>query len=131
MNAAMAALPSVTDQAATKAIDGWTSVEANRIKAAAASVDAQARLAADSVRAAGTGELTAGGSGRLPSGTGTYGDLFFGAEFGGGSRPETRQFRPYKPTGYWFFPTVEADEDDSLIEAAGDGLDAAAKRWDD
>lgn len=129
--AALAALPTVADRAATKSVDRWTVDEESRIVSAASRVDAQARLAAKGVKG-GAGRIRAGGSDRLPNG-GTHGDLFFGAEFGGGARPTTRQFRPYNPRGYWFFPTVEADEADngSLMDAAADGLEAAANRWDD
>lgn len=107
--------------------------EESRIRAAAASSGRQAKLAARSVTARRTsrgGSLEAGGSGRLPNGNGTYGDLFFGAEFGGGSRPRTRQFPPYTSRGRWFFPTLEGD-DDRIDDIADDALDRAAKRWDD
>lgn len=61
--------------------------------------------------------ITAGGNARLPNGNGTYGDVFFGAEFGGGSRPRTRQFAPYRSKGYAFWPAVWARQDvDRLIE---------------
>lgn len=43
------------------------------------------------------------------------GDVFFGAEFGGGGRPTTRQFRPHKGhDGYWLWPTLRDDADDML-----------------
>lgn len=129
LNSTIAALPAVTERAAQRAIDDWTEQEASTVQSAASRVDRQARLAAHGVKASG-GRLVAGGSGRLPNGNGTYGDVFFGAEFGGGARPTTRQFRPYKPRGYWFFPTVEADQETTLLDAAAEGLDAAADRWD-
>lgn len=124
---ALISIPPATESAAQHGIDTWTSDEEARIKSAAAGVDAQARLAARSVRGA-KGRISAGGGMRL--GNGTAGDIFFGAEFGGGARPTTRQFRPYRPSGYWFFPTIESDQDTTLMEAAEDGLDAAADRWD-
>lgn len=52
----------------------------------------------------------------------TRGDVFFGAEFGGGARPSTRQFLRHRGTaGYFFWPTVRknkariADEFNSAI----------------
>jgi hypothetical protein len=55
--------------------------------------------------------IVAGGSRRLKRTTGkgkaTAGDVFFGAEFGGGRRPSTRQFPPWVGRrGYWFWPTI-------------------------
>lgn len=55
----------------------------------------------------------------------TIGDLIWGAEFGGGARPTTRQFRPWKGSGtgagYFLWPTVRDDR--SFIETAyGDAL---------
>lgn len=130
LTSALLSLAPVTQSAADKALGDWSADEVDRIRAAARRVDAQARLASRSVKAGRGkgGRISAGGPMRL--GGGTAGDLFFGAEFGGGARPRTRQFRPYRAKGYWFFPTVEADEDTTLLEAAEQGLDAAGERWD-
>ena len=39
------------------------------------------------------------------------GDVFFGAEFGGGMRKSTKQFRPHRGTqGYWMWPQLREDE---------------------
>lgn len=74
-----------------------------------------------------------GNSSRLPaSGNGwerarggsrqTIGDVIWGAEFGGGARPTTRQFRPHKgQTGYFLWPTVRGDGD-FIEKAYGDAL---------
>lgn len=126
---ALLTLTPATQQAADRGLSDWAVDEEGRVKAAARRVDAQARLAARSVRAqqGKGGRITAGGRQRL--GNGTAGDLFFGAEFGGGARPSTRQFRPYRQRGYWFFPTIEADEDTTMIDAASKGLDAAERAW--
>lgn len=58
------------------------------------------------------------------------GAVWAGAEFGGGSRPRTRQFLPYLGTiggGYYLWPTIrdrsQADLERSS-EAVGDALDA-------
>lgn len=43
----------------------------------------------------------------------TVGDVIWGAEFGGGRRPATRQFPPHKGrTGYFLWPTVRANSRD-------------------
>lgn len=96
-----------------------------------------------------------GGSTSLPtSGTGwsrsrsgpsqTVGDVWAGAEFGGGKRARTPaggstlQFRPYLPSptgrggsGYFLFPTVR-DRQDEIMDRYGDALmdavDSAARK---
>ncbi|HKY67410.1 MAG TPA: hypothetical protein VJM49_13605 [Acidimicrobiales bacterium] len=83
---------------------------------AAAMASPQATLAAASVkrRSDRVPVIVAGGSRRVrpstrPGRRVTAGDVFFGAEFGGGRRPSTRQFPPWVGTaGYWFWPTVRA-----------------------
>lgn len=56
--------------------------------------------------------VTAGGSRRVRPNTRSKrrvdaGDIFFGAEFGGGRRPSTTQFPDWVgKTGYWFYPTI-------------------------
>lgn len=41
----------------------------------------------------------------------TAGQVFFGAEFGGGRKPTTKQFRPHQGRkGYWFWPQIREDE---------------------
>lgn len=48
-----------------------------------------------------------GSRGRMVSRKVTMGDVFFGAEFGGGARKTTRQFPPHQGRrGYFFWPTV-------------------------
>jgi hypothetical protein len=43
----------------------------------------------------------------------TRGDVFFGAEFGGGARPTTRQFLRHRGrSGYFFWPTVRKHKGD-------------------
>lgn len=133
VRAAFDAVAATVDQAAAGEISQWTAAQQNRLRMAASSSSRQARMVAGSIRARRSlagGTIEAGGSGRLPSGGGSYGDVFFGAEFGGGSRPATRQFRPYRRTGYWFFPTLEAADHD-LEAAAEDAVDKAARRWAD
>jgi hypothetical protein len=47
----------------------------------------------------------------------TRGDVFFGAEFGGGSRPTTRQFLRHRGrSGYFFWPTVRKKKNEIATE---------------
>lgn len=63
-------------------------------------------------------KLPATGEGwqRSRSGPGqTLADVKFGAEFGGGARPSTRQFLPHKGTiGYFLYPAVRDEAADAL-----------------
>lgn len=89
----------------------------------------QQRLAARSLTQSGAGDtqmITGGGSARLPNGNGTYGDVFFGAEFGGGGRPRTRQFLPYRSRGYWFWPSLYSDRHNDRMERV---LDDVEQNW--
>ena len=61
----------------------------------------------------------------------TRGDVFFGAEFGGGARPTTRQFLRHRGrSGYFFWPTVRKHKADiadaylGAIQKVLDGLSA-------
>ena len=60
----------------------------------------------------------------------TRGDVFFGAEFGGGARPTTRQFLRHRGrSGYFFWPTVrkhKADIADAYLGAIQKVLDQLA-----
>lgn len=94
---------------------------ATEIRAAASRVSRLAALAGRSVTSGRTGStpyILGGGPGRLPSGRGTFGDIFFGAEFGGQGRPTTQQFPPYRAEGYWFFPTLNANNEQLGAELA-------------
>ena len=53
--------------------------------------------------------LVVGGSKRVGSRGKPAGAFLFGAEFGGGRSPRTRQFLPHRgTTGYFLFPTLRA-----------------------
>lgn len=71
-----------------------------------------------------------GGGSRLPSG-GVVGDVIWGAEFGGGRRPSTRQFDPWRGSGqgagYFLWPTVRA-EHDAILDEYGDAVIRAIDR---
>ncbi|WP_293787068.1 hypothetical protein [uncultured Aeromicrobium sp.] len=110
--------------------------ESVRIRAAAAVSSAQSRLIAPSIRSrrdrfpavqAGGGKKVnvSGKRRRRPS----AGDIFFGAEFGGGARATTQQFRPHRGTrGYFFWPTMRQDEDWMYQEWLA-ALDGIAEAW--
>jgi hypothetical protein len=78
--------------------------------------------------------IVAGGSRRAKPNTGsnrrvTAGDVFFGAEFGGGRRPSTKQFRPYAGRrGYWFWPVLRRHLP-QLRRAYITALDELAAKW--
>lgn len=105
-------------------LEEFSGGEVARIRAAAIEAGALARMVSRSVAANGP-QITVGGPATLPTGRGTFAEVFFGSEFGGGSRPETMQFQPYKPDGYWFFPTLLSDEDERLRRLISEALDAA------
>jgi len=57
----------------------------------------------------------------------TRGDVFFGAEFGGGARPTTRQFLRHRgQSGYFFWPTVRKRKNEIAKEYL-DGMDRVVK----
>jgi hypothetical protein len=77
--------------------------------------------------------IVAGGTRRLKrtssKGKATAGDVFFGAEFGGGRRPSTRQFPPWVGRrGYWFWPTIRRHLPD-LRRRYIAALDELAAKW--
>lgn len=104
--------------------------EVRNLQQAARGDTAQAKLIAPSIKvttaAGGFPAFTAGGSGRIPGGDGArYGDVFFGAEFGGQNSRATMQFRPHQgKTGYWLFPTLRSDMDE-IVAAYEVALDQA------
>ena len=55
----------------------------------------------------------------------TIGDVIWGAEFGGGARPTTRQFKPWlgndTGAGYFLWPTVRGDRE-FIENAYGDAI---------
>ena len=57
----------------------------------------------------------------------TRADVFFGAEFGGGARPTTKQFLRHRgQSGYFFWPTVRKRKNEIAKEYL-DGLDRVVK----
>lgn len=57
-------------------------------------------------------------------------DIFYGAEFGGGKRPTTRQFPTHKGReGYFLYPTARA-RGREYSEKWAEAVDKAFKDWD-
>jgi hypothetical protein len=57
----------------------------------------------------------------------TRSDVFFGAEFGGGARPTTRQFLRHRgQSGYFFWPTVRKRKN-AIAKEYLDGMDRVVK----
>ena len=55
-------------------------------------------------------------------------DIFFGAEFGGGARPSTRQFLRHRgQSGYFFWPTVRKRKNEIAKEYL-EGIDKVVKQ---
>jgi hypothetical protein len=105
-----------------------------RVKAAAIAQGGAARAVEVSVRAPRDRVpcLAAGGAKRADVGRARKppsGQLVFGAEFGGGIRKTTTQFKPHRGTeGYWLYPTLRATVDE-LFTGYQDTLEALALRW--
>jgi len=80
------------------------------------------------IKAGGPGKVTElAGDGRK---TPTYGDLFFGAEFGGRGKATTQQFRPHKGRdGYWLYPQLREDAP-RMLEQWGEVVDKIVKDWE-
>ena len=58
----------------------------------------------------------------------TMGDVFFGAEFGGGARPTTKQFLRHRgQSGYFFWPTVRKKKNE-IAKRYLDGIEDVVKK---
>ena len=107
--------------------------EAGRIRSAAggsgdvvsAAVGATVRARSDRLPS-----IVGGGARRLQqlSGKPRLSDVFFGAEYGGGKRATTRQFRPHKgKVGYWFWPQIREDQE-LMLRQWTEGLERVLNR---
>jgi hypothetical protein len=57
----------------------------------------------------------------------TRADVFFGAEFGGGATPKTKQFLRHRgQSGYFFWPTVRKRKN-AIAKEYLDGMDRVVK----
>ena len=93
--------------------------EASKIRAAAGS-DQLSAAVATTIRARSDRlpSIVGGGARRLSSLSGNprAGEVFFGAEYGGGKRKTTRQFRPHRGrAGYFVWPTLRDDQEHMLV----------------
>jgi hypothetical protein len=116
------------------AAQGHASRLVPRLQAAAHAAGGQAGAVAVSIRsprdrvpciAAGGSKRADVGRARRPS----SGDIIFGAEFGGGQRKSTRQFKPHRGTeGYWLYPTLRSSLDE-LYRDYQDTREDLARKW--
>ena len=107
---------------ATKQIATATAREAMGVGKGLEPVQARA---AESIRARGgtTPTIAAGGSQRVTNKKTPAGDIWFGAEFGGGVRPTTQQFPRHRgQSGYFLWPTIRKrkERDIALYHRAAD-----------
>jgi len=139
MNAALRALPREANAKLRDASVAITSVIAAEASSRARSQGGVAALVAPTIRAARDRYplIRMGSSKVLPTegdgwkrksrkgGRQTVGDVMWGAEFGGGARPVTRQFRPHLgQTGYFLWPTVRDRSDETAAAYSRALLDA-------
>lgn len=114
--ARLSSLPASAQREVDEVAREVAGVEVAQIRRAARSAGRQATRAAESVHA--EGSAVVGG-----------GPFFMGSVFGGQGRPTTRQFKPYRPEAYWFFPTLIENQDDVVERFAG-VVDVIAREWD-
>ena len=132
--AAIAQIPTRLESELADATARVTEAEAIRLRQAADTK--QARMVAPSIKVTsrkGFPGIIAGGSATIPGKAKTkFGQVFFGAEFGGQGRRTTFQFRPHNGVeGYWFYEQLREDTDrvintllgavDRVIEQTGMG----------
>lgn len=108
-------LPAAVDRAAEVGAAEAAGDEVPRVRARAGQVGRREALAARSIKADPDG-IVVGAGGGVPAA------IFFGAEFGGGGRPATRQFAPYNADGYFLFPQLRDDES-MITEQVASALD--------
>jgi hypothetical protein len=105
-----------------------------RVMAAAAAEGGAARAVAPTVRAMRdrVPVLAAGGAKKADVSRAkrpAAGGLVFGAEFGGGARKGTRQFKAHRGhEGYWLYPTLRATVGE-LFDGYQRTLEQLARRW--
>lgn len=104
-------LPKVAQRAIDAATDRFSRRQAVKVKLAGRRASRQAAAVVPAIksgRIGGSPAIQMLASTPVRRGA-TAGDMFYGAEFGGGRRPSTRQFPTYRSTGYWFWPTLRQD----------------------
>ena len=113
---AFSELPREMKTAVRDASELIADTEATRLRSAAIADSKQSALIAPSItsKRADYPTIVAGGTTRIPGRRARFGDILFGAEFGGGKTRATMQFRPHTGRGYWLFPTLRDDMDDIM-----------------
>ena len=106
--ARLGSVPSRIDKAARKAAEKLADQEAPRIRTRAAGASRLAGRVARAVRARKTG-IAVDGNVTMSGKTVPAGDVFYGANWGGGARPTTRQFDPFRAGDYWFTSQIRDD----------------------
>lgn len=144
LNKALRKLPKETTVKLRDAAQQIAGEVASEASGRASSVGGVAKYVAPTIKASRdrVPVIKMGGSSRLPaSGDGwarsrngsrqTVGDVIWGAEYGGGARPSTQQFAPWKGNstgaGYFLWPTVRdnnADIAETYSEALLQALEA-------
>lgn len=122
------AVPAKVEREASRAMDSFVRKEVPRIRARGFAAGGLAARVAGSVQATRGGIVGGAGTVSTSSGIHPAADLFYGAEFGGGGRPATQQFRPYRARGYFFFAQLADDSEQRMNEFHG-ALDAVAEDW--
>lgn len=125
-------LPKAAQAEIRQAAQAIADEEAGRIRAAAAGDSSQSAAIAQFIKARRdrVPAITAGGGAKAKvTGGATRGEIFFGAEFGGHTRPTTRQFRPHKgKEGHFFYPTLRADSQ-RMVERWLGVITAIEREW--
>ena len=125
-------LPKTAQQEIRAAAQAIADEEAGRIQAAAAGSSRQAAAIAQFIKSRRdrVPAISAGGSRKSGLASGAKaGEIFFGAEFGGGARWTTQQFRPHQGTvGYFFYPTLRADQE-RMVQRWLSAVNAIEREW--
>ena len=122
-------LPKEANKALRERTKELASVLADKARSAGSGSDRQSAAVAQNVKAKKDRipKLSAGGAKRITSSRTPAHLIFFGAEFGAGSR--LRQFRPHLGReGYWLYPTIRANTEETA-KVWQDVLDDVAKEW--
>ncbi len=135
LNQALRKLPKIASAKLRDASVSIAAAEASRARSLALRVGGVARLVEPTIKATrdrvpvikmGDTRMIPGRNARPNSANQTIGNLIWGAEFGGGKRPTTTQFKAHLGhTGYFLWPTIRHDSDEidaTYSEALADAL---------
>lgn len=122
-------LPKEANAALRERTKKLAEVLAGKVRSAGRSSDRQSAAVAVTAKARKDRipKIVLGGAKRVTSSKTPAHLIFFGAEFGAGSR--LRQFRPHLGrVGYWAYPTIRAETEETA-KVWQDVLDDVAKEW--